>query len=386
MPLVRALLTLMALPLAPAGALAWFSGSGWPLELFSHFRMHYLALSLLLAGLLALCGGRRAAFLALFAGALNLPHLAPHLGLPAPQSHALAAPAPQPGRVVTLITVNLLADKRALDAFRDYVRETRPDAFLMTEIPWDAWQDYDASFPEYRWRLPTGRVVTGARTDAARFEPGLAPGGVPWINSGSGALPVSLLPHGSDRQRFKRSLRHVALFSRFPVARAYVLWAEPPATPVLVAELRLGPCVRPLTLVGLHAFAPMTRRDMAHRDRAIRLAAGAARNASGPSVMLGDMNATPWSPILREVTRSGLGDSGRGRVTAATWSRRVVPPALARLPFVGLPIDHVFVSPEIGIAARRTGPFIGSDHRPLLVRLSVPVMSAEGCSEKSAER
>jgi endonuclease/exonuclease/phosphatase (EEP) superfamily protein YafD len=37
-----------------------------------------------------------------------------------------------------------------------------------------------------------------------------------------------------------------------------------------------------------------------------------------------------------------------------------------------IPIDHALVSPELAGAVRRTGPHLGSDHRPLLIELPLP--------------
>jgi endonuclease/exonuclease/phosphatase (EEP) superfamily protein YafD len=40
---------------------------------------------------------------------------------------------------------------------------------------------------------------------------------------------------------------------------------------------------------------------------------------------------------------------------------------------LGLPIDHVLVTPHWAVVARQVGPQLGSDHLPVLVRL-VPAL------------
>ena len=98
-----------------------------------------------------------------------------------------------------------------------------------------------------------------------------------------------------------------------------------------------------------------------------RLAAEAAASAPDRrSVLAGDFNLTPWAPDFSELlarghlTDSALFYSG----LSATW--------LSRLPFVGLLIDHVLVSPHIGVLSNRVGEDVGSDHLPLIVHLAIP--------------
>ena len=80
----------------------------------------------------------------------------------------------------------------------------------------------------------------------------------------------------------------------------------------------------------------------------------------GPVVLTGDFNATHFSRILKTVlTRSHLANIGSFEGTWPTmW------PALLRVP-----LDHVLVSPGLPVG-RQLGPPIGSDHLPLLVRVS----------------
>jgi endonuclease/exonuclease/phosphatase (EEP) superfamily protein YafD len=84
----------------------------------------------------------------------------------------------------------------------------------------------------------------------------------------------------------------------------------------------------------------------------------------GEVVVVGDLNATPWSHaygVLR--LGGGLVDTLRGRGLQPTWPEG--------WGFLMIPIDHVLHTRGLGSADRRTGPAFGSTHRPVLVRIGV---------------
>ena len=88
-----------------------------------------------------------------------------------------------------------------------------------------------------------------------------------------------------------------------------------------------------------------------------------------PAVLLGDLNATPWSRSYRRLA-GRLADARRLSQTGRTRSGATFP---TRLPL--LRIDHAFVSS--GIRVGRMGPVggglarVASDHRPLLVEIAL---------------
>ena len=85
-------------------------------------------------------------------------------------------------------------------------------------------------------------------------------------------------------------------------------------------------------------------------------------SASGNRTLSNDL--TPWAPEFSSLlARGNLRDTGPYRGLLATW--------FSRLPFVGLLIDHVLVSPDIGILANRVGADLGSDHLPVIADLTV---------------
>lgn len=82
-------------------------------------------------------------------------------------------------------------------------------------------------------------------------------------------------------------------------------------------------------------------------------------------ILTGDFNAAPWSHEVRRLDRD-LGLYRRDRALA-TWPAMV----LGRpwpLPF--LPIDHVYAGPGWATVKVERGPWVGSDHYPVIVTLA----------------
>ncbi len=147
------------------------------------------------------------------------------------------------------------------------------------------------------------------------------------------------------------------------------LYAREPVTGT-VEELGLGMPSIVAATTGLHVIVthplpPMSSGALAlQRDQFAGIAARVA-TLSAPVMVLGDLNATPWSRAFRRLlTGSGLCDTRAGFGLQASY------PAWSAL--VRIPIDHVLVSCAVGVADRTIERDVGSDHLPVLVDLVVP--------------
>jgi len=115
----------------------------------------------------------------------------------------------------------------------------------------------------------------------------------------------------------------------------------------------------------VHVWPPVSPRMKRVRDDQLLGVADEIRLAGGDSIMIGDMNVSCFSPDFeRLLARSGLSDSGRGFGFSPTWPVNV--------PLFWTMIDHVLISSEVGVLSRISGPAIGSDHFPVIVRLAIP--------------
>ncbi|HSG77998.1 MAG TPA: endonuclease/exonuclease/phosphatase family protein, partial [Acidimicrobiia bacterium] len=115
-----------------------------------------------------------------------------------------------------------------------------------------------------------------------------------------------------------------------------------------------------VTVLGLHPPSPTDGRRADRRDALLEAAGDWVAVRSTPVLVVGDLNATPWSAGFRVLERRGsLVDSLRGRGFQPSWPDGFGP--------LMIPIDHALHTSDLAIAERRTGPANGSAHRPLVV-------------------
>ena len=121
----------------------------------------------------------------------------------------------------------------------------------------------------------------------------------------------------------------------------------------------------PVTVIGAHANWPLGAAIAASRDRELGDLGALASSVPKPVVVLGDLNATAFSPVFpRLLAASGLRDCAAGHGFVPTWPA-LFPPLLMQ-------IDHCLASPGLGVTRLESGPYVGSDHFPLEADLVLP--------------
>jgi endonuclease/exonuclease/phosphatase (EEP) superfamily protein YafD len=296
---------LMAAGILLALAPSWLGLAGgwhWLLDLMAHFRWQYLVVSTLALLVAAL---RRQHMLAV-AAALTLALNAALIGRLAWNSDG--NPGTPPASELRVLSINLQTSNPHTGRVIAHVLASDADVVFLMEVSqqwWDALQPLRARYPS-QFALP--------RPD----------------NFG------------------------VAILGRNPLGNVHVLSIGD--TPSIQAELLLGG--HPFTLIGTHPFPPVGRGAAASRDAQLALLARHVAGLNSPALVVGDLNATPWSSGMRALMSQGLAF----RSTEAPWT----PTWLARSP-LAIPIDHALASAPLVITSRATGPDIGSDHRPLAI-------------------
>jgi endonuclease/exonuclease/phosphatase (EEP) superfamily protein YafD len=117
---------------------------------------------------------------------------------------------------------------------------------------------------------------------------------------------------------------------------------------------------RSIEVVGLHPPSPINPGRAGRRDALLAAAGDWVANRTSPVLVVGDLNATPWSHAFRSLLRRGsLSDSLRGRGMQPSWPAGWGP--------LMIPIDHALSTEGLVVTERATGPDLGSTHVPLRV-------------------
>lgn len=111
-----------------------------------------------------------------------------------------------------------------------------------------------------------------------------------------------------------------------------------------------------IRIVAMHPPVAVTPSRL--RASNLMMTVAVQEATAGRTLVIGDMNATPWSSRLRVVSSRLVRLSP---ALSSTW--------FSSLPVLGLPIDHAFVTSDLRASAR-VGPGVGSDHLPLIVSIA----------------
>ena len=284
----------------------------WVAELFTHFRLYYLLLQALLALIFLYSARRKLMAVSLLLALPNAWVVAPYL---APGMSSVGATQSSAEPEISIAVLNVHYRNDGYSRVMDYLRDREPEIIVISEFT-PAWQealeDLHVSYPH---------VLAEAR-------PGL------W-----GQAVFSRLPF-VEKELFSLA-KTDAVQARFVV--------ETDTTPVEVFAVHLFPP----TSAGL-----AQQRNLQFEDLAGRIEASPHR-----SVVVGDLNLTPFSPYFDRFTeRTGLADARLADGVHITWPASAMP--------IWIPIDHALADPAAIVARVRAGPDVGSDHFPLEIILA----------------
>ena len=153
-----------------------------------------------------------------------------------------------------------------------------------------------------------------------------------------------------------------AIFAKRPwVAAGHDYWTKesPETIWVQFDDAEIGR----LRVIGVHLALPFRPE---HQTNHIARLTALRGGISGPLIIAGDFNMTPWSYRFQRL----LADTGLRR--HATFLRSWPTDGQYRLPWPTFLIDHVLTTPDIKSVAIRIGPALGSDHLPAIATLRLP--------------
>lgn len=120
-----------------------------------------------------------------------------------------------------------------------------------------------------------------------------------------------------------------------------------------------------LAVTAVHVDSPRPGHTPFWRTELAQLADQTGSAAA--TILLGDFNATLDHPEFRALVAAGFTDAAAatGQGLSPTWPHNSALPAFAAL-------DHILVSPTIGISAFRTVVIPGTDHAGVVAELTLP--------------
>lgn len=172
----------------------------------------------------------------------------------------------------------------------------------------------------------------------------------------------------------------IAILSRLPLVEPKLVRFSPDSTPSIVTRLTVAPALqssidrRSIPFIAVHPLVPI-RPNLFHRRNQQFAAMGEQIDRSDSLILVGDFNATMWSPYFRTLTtKLGLHNSRKGFGILPTWTTpSPLSPFPAWLaPLLAIPIDHCLLSPDLHTTEMHTGTPVGSDHLPIVVNLAIP--------------
>ncbi|MEZ5959280.1 MAG: endonuclease/exonuclease/phosphatase family protein [Hyphomonadaceae bacterium] len=298
MQLLRIALILGVAGVTMLTATAFLARWTQPFEILSHFRLYYAFASLGLAAVLMLLKQRRAAAFAAAALIANTVAIATSVSLP-----EVAVPGAQATRV---IWANLLRRQDSLESIAAIARTENADIVTLTELPPGRIDAVRRAFPDFACFIADAEATSPTATIIAAREP---------CSGGAAQSPLR------------------------PYAAQY-------------ADIGL------YRIAAVHGRPPWDNDRT--RDRDAVNDAGAHAVADHPhGVLVGDFNATPWSPAMLNYRRLGLRPASCSGPITRTWRS-------TQFPYYALPIDHVLTTHSVRVTSCRVGPAIGSDHFPLI--------------------
>lgn len=234
------------------------------------------------------------------------------------EAMAVATPACPAESRLKILVANIQWGNRRSEALFAIVARVKPDLFLVLET--DEW--WDAKLQDLGERFPDG--IAHVPADAIYFG--------------------------------------MHLLSRYPLVEPRIGFYFGADTPTVLTGVAL-PDGREALFIGLHPRPPQFwDQPTTMRDAHLLAAALEARGSERPSILAGDLNATPWEGVTRRAMRiGGLLDPRVGRGVYPTFD--------AQSWLMSWPLDQVLFQDSFGLAAWDVLPAFGSDHLPVMAEL-----------------
>lgn len=305
--LFRFLVWISLIGLALASILPHLFTMFWVLDVFAHFKLQYLFVSLVAIPLcLRLKAQRQLALVVAFILVIwNAWFIAPLYVSTSETSNAKLD-----AKHLKVLTINLLSSNQEFEQVNAYINKVNPDLLVLMELT-----------PQ--WSNELAPILN-------RFK--------------------------TKKSVVRRDNFGIGVYSKL---NAYVsIDYFDSTTPSLV--LKSTSQKQAFTLVATHPFPPMNQQMFIERNKRF----GQINKEFGSTkslVVVGDFNCSSFSSHFNRLLGTNLKDTRKGFGVLPTWPSGFLP--------LQTTLDHCLVSKEISVVNRITGPNIGSDHLPVVIEL-----------------
>ena len=170
-------------------------------------------------------------------------------------------------------------------------------------------------------------------------------------------------PYGLDRPHYNYTLGF-SVFSKHPFTHQQVAWLPERMFSCPIPSMQVEIEGYPIRVLGIHASNPIYGSTWGARNRQLEWLTELVLASDLPTIVMGDFNTTPWSPNLRRfLADTRLRDTRQGQGLHNSWHASCL--------WLGVPIDHIFVSSDFHVHRRWLGNAQGSDHVPVICDLSI---------------
>lgn len=277
-------------------------------DLASHFRWQYLICCILCS--IVFWQKKKVGWLLviMLAGGVNLFSIVPYY---LPQSQEVII-----NDDVEMVLINVRSQNTDFHKVIDYINQVNPDILALQEIN-DQWMAVLAPTLE---QYPFAKYVT--RQD----------------NFGIG------------------------LFSKRVLNKADIYYFGGVGVPSVVADFKLAK--KPVSLIVTHPIPPVSPSHARSRNDQLDSISAQRERFQNQLVVLGDLNMSSWSYYFQKFLKeNGLKDSRVGFGLQLSWP--------TFMPLLWTTIDHCLVTKDMVVLERQLGPYVGSDHYPIRVRLGI---------------
>ena len=298
----------------------------WAFDLACHFRVQYFWILMLSAILFTFWKKWVACILVTIFALINAIVFIPYLTIVKP----IQVDSPK----IRVLAINLDFKNSSHERTVSFINKSQPELLILEELS-EGWEDglreTLAKFP-YFVRLRYSDVYSTEKNIAQWF-----------------------------RDIWEKHKMSIGLFSKLPFESEKLGHLEAYAMPYVMAQFKFNE--KPFTLFGTHLMSPIGSVRSKVRNKQIDALIQQIQTINQPTVLLGDLNITPWSPFFKDlIQKTGLKETRKKLGIYPTWPTGHVS--------MQIPIDHSLTSKGIMVHSFRLGPDIGSDHFPLILDFS----------------